>query len=54
MCYTQYGELEEFAEKMMKLDVYIPTDPLETSFLDIDSVARAELLKVRLLKAANV
>ena len=51
MCYSKYGEMKEFAEKMMKMDVYIPTDPLETSFLNLDSVAKAELLKVRSCKS---
>ena len=50
MCFAKYGEMKEFAEKMMKMDVYIPTNPLETSFLNIDSVAKAELLKVRGIK----
>ena len=54
MCYAKYGEMKEFAEKMMKMDVYIPTDPLETSFLNIDSVAKAELLKVRSCKSLKL
>ena len=47
MCDTKYGEMKDFAEKMMKMDVYIPTDPLKTTFHNISSVATAELLKVR-------
>ena len=47
MCFTSYKKLKEFAENIMKIDVYIPIDPLKTSFLKIDPVAKAELLKVR-------
>ena len=45
-CFSNYESMKEFAEKMMEFEVYVPEDPKNTDFTDLDSVARAELLKV--------
>ena len=46
MCYDKYGDMVNFANEMMKFRKFAPKDPLNTDFSQLDSTAKAELLKV--------
>lgn len=47
LCYTRYGKLFDFAIMMMNFHRFVPKDPMKIDFMDLDSLAKLEFLKVR-------
>eukprot|EP00112_Aurelia_sp_Birch-Aquarium-sp1_P004163 Seg1472.13 transcript_id=Seg1472.13/GoldUCD/mRNA.D3Y31 product="hypothetical protein" protein_id=Seg1472.13/GoldUCD/D3Y31 len=49
-CKKNYNDMEAFAKKMMKLQLIAPSkDTSRVSLERLDTVAKAELLKVRII-----